>query len=149
MFKHVFVPTDGSALSQSTARRAVTFAKEAGAKVTAFFAKPEYPIAYFGEGALIDPTTPEKFAELADQQASEYLGEIQKLCADQGVECAITSATSDVPYEAIIEAAEKSGCDLIFMASHGRRGISGLLLGSETNKVLTHSKIPVLVYRQE
>ena len=57
------------------------------------------------------------------------------------------SATSDVPYEAIIAAADKAGCDLIFMASHGRRGISGLLLGSETNKVLTHSKIPVLVYR--
>ena len=99
------------------------------------------------QATLIDPTTPEKFAELADQQAAEYLGEVQKHCAAAGVECATVSATSDVPYEAIIEAAEKSGCDLIFMASHGRRGISGFLLGSETNKVLTHSKVPVLVYR--
>lgn len=147
MFKHILVPTDGSELSRATAKRAVSFAKESGARVTVFFAKPEYPIAYFGEGALIDPTTPEKFAELADQQANEYLGEVQKECAEAGVECAVTSATSDVPYEAIIEAAEKSGCDLIFMASHGRRGISGFLLGSETNKVLTHSKVPVLVYR--
>lgn len=147
MFKHLLVPTDGSELSRATAARAVTFAKEAGARVTVFFAKPEYPIAYFGEGALIDPTTPEKFAEMAEQQAVTYLGEIQKLCADVGVECATISATSDIPYEAIIEAAEKSGADLIFMASHGRRGISGFLLGSETNKVLTHSKIPVLVYR--
>ena len=147
MFKHLLVPTDGSELSRATAARAVTFAKEAGARVTVFFAKPEYPIAYFGEGALIDPTTPEKFAEMAEQQAAEYLGEIRKLCADAGVECATISATSDIPYEAIIEAAEKSGADLIFMASHGRRGISGFLLGSETNKVLTHSKIPVLVYR--
>jgi nucleotide-binding universal stress UspA family protein len=147
MFKHIFVPTDGSQLSQETARRAVSFAKEAGAKVTAFFAKPEYPVAYFGEGALIDPTTPEKFAELADQQAAEYLDAVQKMCAEAGVECSTVAATSDVPYEAIIEAADKAGCDLIFMASHGRRGISGFLLGSETNKVLTHSKIPVLVYR--
>jgi nucleotide-binding universal stress UspA family protein len=147
MFKHIFVPTDGSELSRATVSRAVTFAKEAGARVTAFFAKPEYPIAYFGEGALIDPTTPEKFAELADQQATEFLGEVQRLCAEAGVECSTLSATSDVPYEAIIEAADKSGCDLIFMASHGRRGFSGFLLGSETNKVLTHSKIPVLVYR--
>jgi nucleotide-binding universal stress UspA family protein len=147
MFKHILVPTDGSELSRATAKRAVSFAKEAGARVTVFFAKPEYPIAYFGEGALIDPTTPEKFAELANEQAAEYLGEVQRECEALGVPCATTSATSDIPYEAIIEAAENAGCDLIFMASHGRRGISGLLLGSETNKVLTHSKIPVLVYR--
>jgi nucleotide-binding universal stress UspA family protein len=147
MFKHILVPTDGSELSQNTAKRAVSFAKEAGARITIFFAKPEYPIAYFGEGALIDPTTPEKFAELADQQANQYLGEVMALCAESGVDCTTTTATSDVPYVAIIEAAEKSGCDLIFMASHGRRGISGFLLGSETNKVLTHSKVPVLVYR--
>lgn len=147
MFKHILVPTDGSELSRATAKRAISFAKEAGARVTVFFAKPEYPIAYFGEGALIDPTTPEKFAELANEQAAEYLGEVQRECQALGVTCATTSATSDIPYEAIIEAAETAGCDLIFMASHGRRGISGLLLGSETNKVLTHSKIPVLVYR--
>jgi nucleotide-binding universal stress UspA family protein len=147
MFKHILVPTDGSELSQATARRAVDFAREAGARITAFFAKPEYPIAYFGEGALIDPTTPEKFAEMADSQAIQYLGEVQAMCAAAGVACETVTATSDVPYEAIIEAADKSGCDLIFMASHGRRGISGFLLGSETNKVLTHSKVPVLVYR--
>ena len=147
MFKHILIPTDGSELSRVTAQRGVSFAKEIGAKVTVFFAKPEYPIAYFGEGALIDPTTPEKFSELADQQASEYLSEVEAQCAAAGVDCATATAASDIPYEAIIEAAERSGCDLIFMASHGRRGISGLLLGSETQKVLTHSKIPVLVYR--
>lgn len=147
MFKHILVPTDGSDLSRQTVSRAISFAKEAGARVTAFFAKPEYPIAYFGEGALIDPTTPEKFAELADQQAAEYLSDVAAQCQAAGVECSTLSTTSDIPYEAIIEAAEKAGCDLIFMASHGRRGISGFLLGSETNKVLTHSKIPVLVYR--
>lgn len=147
MFKHILVPTDGSEFSQTTAKRAVSFAKEAGARITVFFSKPEYPIAYFGEGALIDPTTPDKFAELADQQATQYLGEVEAMCKEAGVECTTTSSTSDVPYEAIIEASEKCGCDLIFMASHGRRGISAFLLGSETNKVLTHSKVPVLVYR--
>jgi nucleotide-binding universal stress UspA family protein len=147
MFKHVLIPTDGSDLSRRTAQRAVAFAKDAGAKVTAFYAKPEYPVTYYGEGALIDPTTPDKFAALMDQQANEYLGEVAKLCADAGVPCSTTSATSDVPYEAIIAAAEQAGCDLIFMASHGRRGISAMLLGSETHKVLTHTTIPVLVYR--
>jgi nucleotide-binding universal stress UspA family protein len=147
MFKHILVPTEGSELSQETARRAVSFAKEAGARITAFYAKPEYPVTYYGEGALIDPTTPEKFAELAEQQAQQVLGYVEQLCQDAGVACAKLALTSDIPYEAIIEAANQSGCDLIFMASHGRRGLSGLLLGSETNKVLTHSKIPVLVYR--
>lgn len=147
MFKHILVPTDGSELSRATAKRAVAFAKEAGARITAFYAKPEYPIAYFGEGALIDPTTPEKFTEMANQQALQYLDELAAWCKEEDVPCDTVSATSDIPYEAIIEAAEKAGCDLIFMASHGRRGISGLLLGSETNKVLTHSRIPVLVYR--
>lgn len=147
MFKHILVPTDGSELSLQTARRAVTFAREAGARVTAFFAKPEYPVAYFGEGALIDPTTPEQFAQLSDAQARQFLGEVQTMCSEAGVSCDTASEISDVPYEAIIAAAEKAGCDLIFMASHGRRGFAGFLLGSETNKVLTHSKIPVLVYR--
>lgn len=147
MFKHILVPTDGSQLSQDTVRRAIAFAKEAGARVTAFFAKPEYPVTYFGEGALIDPTTPEKFAEMADQQAKDVLEFVTKECAVAGVDCQTQTAISDIPYEAIIEAADQAGCDLIFMASHGRKGISGLLLGSETNKVLTHSKIPVLVYR--
>lgn len=147
MFKHILVPTDGSELSRQTAEKAVVFAKEASAKITVFYAKPEYPIAYFGEGALIDPTTPEKFSELAESQAQEYLKAVTDLCLENGVACEVSSSTSDVPYQAIIDAAERAGCDLIFMASHGRRGFSGLLLGSETNKVLTHSRIPVLVYR--
>ena len=147
MFKHLLVPTDGSELSRATAARAVVFAKETGARVTVFFAKPEYPIAYFGEGALIDPTTPEKFAELAEQQATEYLGEVQKLCAENGVDCGTITATSDIPYEAIIEAAEKSGADLIFMASHGRTGLAKLMLGSVAAHVVTHAPCSVLVVK--
>jgi nucleotide-binding universal stress UspA family protein len=147
MFKHILVPTDGSEFSTTTVKRALTFAREAGAKVTFYFAKPDYPIAFYGEGALIDPTTPEKFAEMADSQASRILSEATALAKEAGVECQISSTVSDVPYTGIIAAAESAGCDLIFMASHGRRGLAALLLGSETQKVLTHSKIPVLVYR--
>lgn len=147
MFKHILVPTDGSQLSQDAVCSAVSFAKEIGARVTAFYAKPEYPVTYYGEGALIDPTTPEKFAELADEQAQEILNFVEQRCSEAGVPCAKLTLTSDIPYESIIDAATRSGCDLIFMSSHGRRGISAVLLGSETNKVLTHTKIPVLVYR--
>ena len=147
MFKHILVPTDGSQLSSETVKRAIAFAKETGAKVTFFFAKPDYPVAFYGEGALIDPTTPDKFAEMAEQQAKEILAAHEAAAKAEGVISAAISSVSDIPYEAIIAAAEESGADLIFMASHGRRGISGLLLGSETQKVLTHSKIPVLVYR--
>jgi nucleotide-binding universal stress UspA family protein len=147
MFKHILVPTDGSQLSSDTSRRAIAFAKETGAKVTFFFAKPDYPVAFYGEGALIDPTTPDKFAEMAEQQAKEILSAHEAEAKAAGVISAAASSVSDIPYEAIIAAAEQAGADLIFMASHGRRGISGLLLGSETQKVLTHSKIPVLVYR--
>ena len=80
MFKHILVPTDGSPFSQDTCRRAVSFAKEAGAKITAFYAKPEYPVTYYGEGALIDSTTPEQFAELAETHAKEILGFVEQLC---------------------------------------------------------------------
>ncbi len=147
MFKHILVPTDGSDLSKDTVNRAVAFAREAGARITFFFAKPDYPVAFYGEGALIDPTTPEKFFEMAEAQAKMILSAATHQANEAGVNCATVSTVSDIPYMAIIEAATKAGCDLIFMASHGRRGFSGLLLGSETQKVLTHSKIPVLVYR--
>lgn len=147
MFKNILVPTDGSTLSSETVKRALAFAKEAGAKLTFFYAKPDYPIALYGEGALIDPTTPEKFSEMAEKQAQEILGACENLAKLDGIPCNSVSVTSDVPWEAIIEAATSANCDLIFMASHGRRGLSGLVLGSETQRVLTHSKIPVLVYR--
>jgi nucleotide-binding universal stress UspA family protein len=147
MFKHILVPTDGTQLSDETVKRAVGFAREAGARITFFYAKPAYPVAFYGEGAFIDPTTPEKFAEMADQQAAAILDACAELARQANVPCTTRADTSEIPFEAIIAAADTAGCDLIFMASHGRRGLSGLLLGSETQKVLTHSKMPVLVYR--
>lgn len=147
MFTHILVPTDGSPLSQEAVRKAVTFAKETGARITAFYAKPAAPMAQYIEGIQIDKLILEQYEKAATEHAKSILGYAEGLCRDAGVVCATAEASSDSPYEAIIEAANAKGCDLIFMASHGRRGISGLLLGSETSKVLTHSKIPVLVFR--
>ena len=102
MFKHLLVPTDGSDLSQDTVRRAVSFAREAGAQITAFYAKPEYPVTYYGEGALIDSTTPEQFAELAEQQAQQNLGFVEKLCLEAGVPCSKLSLTNDISLDSFM-----------------------------------------------
>ena len=147
MFKHILVPSDGSEFSQAAVEKAVAFAKETGARVTAFYAKPSPPLPYYGEGIGAHWQMPSTYNELVDRQAQEVVGHIETLCKQVGVPCQTLTLSSDVPYEAIIDAATQSGCDLIFMASHGRRGLSALLLGSETNKVLTHARIPVLVYR--
>jgi nucleotide-binding universal stress UspA family protein len=147
MFKHILVPTDGSDLSRSASERAVAFAKSIGAKITFFYAQPDFPLPVYGEGALIDPTTPDQFRRAAKEEADRILAEAKAMAEKENVPCDTDTVVSDTPWEAIIDCAQRHGCDLIFMASHGRRGIAGLLLGSETQKVLTHSKLPVLVYR--
>ncbi len=147
MFKHLLVPTDGSPLSQDAVARAVSFAREAGARITFFYAKPEAPAAYLGLGAISNPHLTQELHERLDRAAHDILATAQQLAQAAGVDCQQLALVGDRPYELIIQAAESSGCDLIFMASHGRRGVTALLLGSETQQVLTHSKIPVLVYR--
>ena len=147
MFRNILLPTDGSRLSDEAARRAVAFAKEGGARITALYVKSEYPLFYSGEGIVVDSTPPGRFAELIDEEAREILDGVDLLCSEAGVECETVAHSHGAIYEAIIDVATQKGCDLIFMASHGRRGVDALLLGSETTKVLTHSKIPVLVFR--
>lgn len=147
MFKKILLPTDGSELSRQAAQRAVIFAKEISAQLVIFLATPKYSLDRLDEGSPLTYTQPQEYAAQMDDRVTRYLGEIEKLCADADVVCTAMTVSSDVPYEAIVKAAESENCDLIFMASHGRRGISAVLLGSETNKVLSHSKIPVLVYR--
>ena len=147
MFKHILVPTDGSQFSEDTARRAVSFAKEAGARITALYVKQDYPASYASEGFMFDSMPPGRFATLAEEEAQEILGFVEDLCREAHVKCSKLAYAHDTIYKAIIEAATQNDCDLIFMASHGRRGIETVLLGSETSKVLTHSKIPVLIYR--
>jgi len=147
MFKHIFTPTDGSVLSNEAVSQAVRLARSLGAMITFFYARSDYPVSFYGEGALVDPTTPEQFAQATAAQAKEILDGASAIAREAGVESARLAVVSDTPWQAIIEHATKAGADVIFMASHGRGGLTGLLLGSETQKVLTRTKIPVLVYR--
>lgn len=147
MFKHILVPTDGSALSQDAVARAVLFAKEARASITFFCAAQASATMYYGMGAIFDAHTPAKLREIAGSVSKKILDAAERQAQEHGVAYTTLTLIADQPYEAIIAAATNNHCDLIFMASHGRRGINALLLGSETQKVLTHSSIPVLVYR--
>lgn len=147
MYKNILIPTDGSASSRAAIAAGVKLAKALGARVTGFFAAPAAtPLVYQG----IMPVrymTPEEHAALIEKTAAKYLGVIEKAARQAGVECKCIHVTDEYPADAILRVAKKEKCDLIFMASHGRRGIGGVLLGSETQKVLTHSKVPVLVHR--
>jgi len=147
VFKHILVPTDGSKLSIKAAKQAVKLAKAVGARITGFYAAPDLGSTYYGDGYILRAPSAKAQAEFTQQQARKYLSMIEVEAEVEKVPCAVFHALSDSPYEAIIDAAKKKKCDLIVMASHGRRGLSGLVLGSETQKVLVHSKIPVLVCR--
>jgi nucleotide-binding universal stress UspA family protein len=147
MFQHLLVPTDGSALSRGTALQAVRFAKSIDAKITAFHAMPELRLLANHPG--LTPETRNSFVEQARTHADELLAFVKQTAQAEGVACQTVMVSSDHPHEAILRAALDRDCDLIFMASHGRRGIEGLLVGSETQKVMTHSKIPVLVWRAQ
>ena len=148
MFKIILVPVDGGELSNAAVTHACTFAKEAGAQLTFYYAKPGYwPGYYVGDIAIGDAYVDPAFLAAMERQATNLLADAAQVARQAGVACETLSTDSDVPHEGIIAAAQSKGCDLIFMASHGRRGTSALLLGSETQKVLTHCKIPVLVYR--
>ena len=150
MFKHILLPTDGSKLSDKAVKQAIKTAKALGAKITAIHVTPDYA-RYVGEHYNVPPVLAAPVKRKYQEEAAALSRDIlERVCADAtaaGVECARVSATSDSPYEAIIKQAAKSGCDLIMMASHGRKGLQSMLLGSETQKVLVHSKIPVLVCR--
>jgi nucleotide-binding universal stress UspA family protein len=145
MFKHILLPTDGSELSEAAIQKGVQFAKSINAELTGFHVILPFHIFTLQTEMLED--TKEQYERQSKVQAEQFLGVIKKAAEKAGVSCDIDYVTSSHPYEMIIKAAEKKGCDLIMMASHGRRGVQGLLIGSETQKVLTHTKIPVLVCR--
>jgi len=147
MYKHILIPTDGSELSRRAIAAGVKLAKSVGAKVTGFFAAPPATPVVYEDFLPVGYMTPEQHAQLIEKTAARYLEVIEKAAKAAGVACECVHVTNDFPADAILAMAKKKGCDLIFMASHGRRGLRGVLLGSETQKVLTHSKIPVLVYR--
>ena len=145
MFTHLLLPTDGSQLSEAAIQKGIQFATEINAKVTGFHVIPKFHVFTYGTEMLED--TEGQYAKDCKARAMQYLGVIESAAKTAGVTCETAYVTHDHPYEAIINAAEERTCDLIMMASHGRRGVQGVLIGSETQKVLTHSKIPVLVYR--
>ena len=145
MYKHLLLPTDGSPLSEGAMRRGVQFARQVGAKVTGFYAMPEFRVMAYTIAMLDDSHT--IFEKQAMVRAEAVLALVQTVAQQEGVACDTVMTTSDSPHKAIIQAARDRGCDLIVMASHGRRGVEGFFVGSETIKVLTHSKIPVLVHR--
>jgi nucleotide-binding universal stress UspA family protein len=148
MFKNILVPIDGSDVSTASIKPACSFAKEISARLTFYFAKPDYfPTYIFGELILGSAGVDQAFFAAMEKKAEILLRDAAQAASDAGIECETLSDSCDAFHAGIIAAAERTGCDLIFMASHGRRGTSALLLGSETQKVLTHCKIPVLVYR--
>jgi nucleotide-binding universal stress UspA family protein len=147
MFKHILLPTDGSKLSEKAIRQSIRMAKTLNAKVTALHVMPKFrALDMFGADPSNPPTRGE-FEQKTAACADNYLAFARKVALAAGVEFDDVRVSGDQPFREIIRTAEKKGCDVILMASHGRRGIEGFLLGSETQKVLTHSTIPVLVYR--
>lgn len=145
MFQHILVPSDGSLLSAAAVDKALDLAREIGAKVTVLTAVEPFHVLSMNSKQLAD--TRATYERHAKAEAARYLAEAEHKAKGLGVQCQVVQLEHEQPYKAIIETAKKSGCDLIAMASHGRRGVSALVIGSETTKVLTHSSIPVLVYR--
>jgi nucleotide-binding universal stress UspA family protein len=145
MFKHILIPTDGSDLSRKALLYGVELAKEHKAKVLALTVRPPYVV---GSMDMIGVVGSQDEFETETQRYADYALTQARMAAEAAsVEITTVQDVGDQPYKAIIECAKSNKCDLIVMASHGRRGVSALLLGSETAKVLTHSSVPVLVYR--
>jgi len=145
MFKHILLPTDGSKLSDKSVKQGIRMAKALRAKVTALHVIPKFHTFTY-QADMIEATRDE-YAQASAKQAEDFLRFVKRVAGSADVECETLQVSGDQPYKEIIKIAQKKDCDLILMASHGRRGLEGFLLGSETQKVLTHSKTPVLVYR--
>jgi nucleotide-binding universal stress UspA family protein len=147
MFKHILIPTDGSALGNKAVKAGMKLARELGARVTGYYAMESIEPAIYGEGYVLNARVFSDLEQRAKDVGKQRVAEMAKIAAAAGVPFKGISARASTPYEGIIAQAKKNECDAIFMASHGRRGIAAVLLGSVTHQVLTHSKLPVLVYR--
>ncbi len=147
MFKNILLPTDGSALSKKAIKAGVRLARAVGAKVTGFYSPEQYEILAYGEYFPPDLMSRAEWDNRSKKTATRFLAVIEKEAQAADVRYDGFYLDGISPWEAIVEAASKKKCDLIFMASHGRTGLSGVLLGSQAAKVLAHSKIPVLVYK--
>jgi nucleotide-binding universal stress UspA family protein len=146
-YHHLLVPSDGTPLSLRALDQALALAKSLGSQVTLLHVQPALPVPMVGMGDMLDPATLESLSQTAEKESARILQEGQAAGVAAGVDIRTEVVKQDLPYRAIVEAAKRHGCDLIVMASHGRKGLSGLLIGSETQRVLLHASIPVLVVR--
>ena len=147
MFRHILIPTDGSPVSAKAVKAGVAFAKQIGARITGYCALEPIYAQIYGEGYMITGKTIDTLEKRARSVAERYVAGIGKAAKTAGVPFQGHVSKADSPYAGIITAAKRKRCDLIFMASHGRRGLAGLIMGSVTHKVLTYTDIPVMVYR--
>jgi nucleotide-binding universal stress UspA family protein len=147
MFKHILIPTDGSAVAAKAIKAGVALAKEMGASVTAYYAIEPLPARLYSEGRIIDRNLIDELDRKALETAENSVRQVSDAASEAGVSCDTVIDRLVNPYRGIIDAATEKKCDAVVMASHGYSGLQELLLGSVTHKVLTHSKIPVLVYR--
>jgi nucleotide-binding universal stress UspA family protein len=147
MFKHILIPTDGSDVAAKAIKAGIALAKEMGASVTGYYAIEPPPTHLYGKGYLGQGDVLKELNRRVREIAQQSVDEVSEAAKAAGVPCDTVVSTPVAPYQGIIDAAEKTKCDAVFMASHGHRGLTGLLIGSVTHKVLTHSKIPVLVFR--
>ena len=144
MYKRILISTDGSDISQKAVQSAVALAKSGGAELFAISAKEPFPYSAISE---MQPVPPQEFYDAQERIAGERVKAVVDAAGAAGVKCQAHTVEALHPWEAILDHAKNQTCDLIVMASHGRRGLSAMLLGSETQKVLTHSAIPVLVIK--
>ncbi|MGH8682884.1 MAG: universal stress protein [Burkholderiales bacterium] len=147
MFKHVLLPTDGSPIARKAIKAGIALAKTLGARVTAYHAIDAIPLYSYSDGYLLSGALLKEFDKRAREQGDKYLAEVEKAAKAARVPCGRLMSKPATAHEGIVAAAKKQRCDAIFMASHGRGELGALLLGSVTQKVLAHTKLPVLVYR--
>jgi nucleotide-binding universal stress UspA family protein len=144
MFQRILVPTDGSDITAKAVSTAISLAKSLGAKVYAISVKEPFPYSAISE---MQPTPPQEFFDAQERIAAKRVQAVADACKAAGMPCEAHTVEALHPWEAIIDHAKRQECDLVVMASHGRRGVAALLLGSETQKVLTHSQVAVLIVR--
>jgi nucleotide-binding universal stress UspA family protein len=145
MYKHILIATDGSGLAQRAVTRGLTLAKALGAKVIAITVTDMFPTGPYSSIPM--PSMIERYEKAEAESAANILSSVSDEATKLGVACATVHVKEQTPAEGILATAREKGCDLIVMASHGRRGVARLLLGSQAQKVVTLSKVPVLIYR--
>lgn len=144
MYRNILVPTDGSDITAKAVQTAITLAKTLGARLSTISVKEPFPYSAISE---MQPVPPQEFYDAQERIAAARVKAVADAATSQGLACAGHTVEALHPWEAITDHAKAQGCDLIVMASHGRRGVSALLLGSETQKVLTHCDVPILVVK--